>query len=107
MKKKKVSHYEPKYLNIFVFSTSIFLFFKSNFNHLKIIEEKNNIIQKIAKFTFGIYLIIENIMRKLNLFDLEFNIIFLIPIINLVLFLFCLLICIILNYIPIIGRNLI
>ena len=92
-------------------SISIFLFFKNNFNNLKINEKKNNIIQKIAKFTFGIYLlhplIIENIMRKLNLFYLQFNIIFLIPIINLVLFLFCLLICIILKYIPIIGNNLI
>ena len=92
-------------------SISFFLFFKNNFNNLKINEKKNNIIQKIAKFTFGIYLlhplIIENIMKKLNLFYLQFNIIFLIPIINLVLFLFCLLICIILKYIPIIGNNLI
>ena len=73
MKKKKVSHYEPKYLNIFVFSTSIFLFFKSNFNHLKIIEEKNNIIQKIAKFTFGIYLIHPLIIFNMDFQNLTYN----------------------------------
>ena len=45
-----IIHFHPKYLNIFFYSTSIFLFFKNNFNNLKINERKNNIIQRIAKY---------------------------------------------------------
>ena len=100
-KKRKIIYYRSNYLNIFFYSISIFVAFKQYFNN------NTKIIQKIAKFTFGVYLIhpliIEKIMDKKKVFDFQFNIIFLIPIISLIIFLLCLIISIILYYIPFIG----
>jgi len=111
LKKKKINHFNSNYLNIFFTSISIFMFFKSNFDNNKINKEKKNIFQKISKFTFGIYLIhpliIENIINKLHFHYLRINIILLIPMINTIIFLFSLIMVIILNKIPIIGKYLI
>lgn len=106
----KLNYYKPNFLNIFFFSISIFTFFKNHFftPRIKFIKI---IIKKLAKFTFGIYLIhpliTENIIAKLNLFDININIIFLIPLLGLLIFSLSLIICIILDKIPIIGKYLI
>ena len=111
IKNKKIFHTNFNYLNIFFYSISIFIFFKSTFDNKKINKKNTNIFQKIGKFTFGIYLIhpliLENIICKLRLNYLRINYIFLIPMINLVIFLLSLIIVIILNKIPIIGNYLI
>ena len=111
IKNKKINHFDHNFMNIFLISISTFVFFKSNFNNLKINKIKNNIIQKIAKFTFGIYLIhpliIEKIIIKFNFLNLHINIMLLIPIINLFLFVLSLIICIFLNMLPIIGKYLV
>ena len=110
IRKEKIRYFTSNYLNIFCYSISIFLFFKRHFN-----EPKNNrkikLIQNLAKYTFGIYLIhpliIETIKKKLNIFYLDFNIIFLIPIIALLIFILSLVISIILDRIPLIGKFLV
>ena len=107
---KKLNLFNLYYLNIFFASTSVFIFFKNNFNNLNIIIKRNNIIQIIAKYTFGIYLIhpliIEKIIKKLNFKFLTKNILFLIPIVNFIIFILSLIITIILKYIPLIGKYL-
>lgn len=109
IKKKKIMYFSPNCLNIFFYAIGIFLFFKNHFNWL--IKLKKGIIQKLAKYTFGIYLIhplvIEKTMKTHNIFKFNLNVIFLIPIINLIIFLVSLIICIILNNIPLIGKYLI
>ena len=99
---KIIIYYRPSYLNVFFYSIAIFIFSKNYFNQKKIL------IQKLAKFTFGIYLIhpfiIENIIKKTNIFDFGLDSVLLIPIINLIVFLLSLLTCIILNSIPLIGK---
>lgn len=101
IKKRKLNHFNFIYLNIFLTSISIFLIFKN----IKFNTIMNNIIQNISKLTFGIYLIhpliIENIIKKLDLLYLKINIILLIPNINIFVFLLSLIICFIINNIPI------
>jgi len=110
IKKKKTNHFNSKYFNIFFTSISIFIFFKSYFNNLKINNIKNNIIQYISQMTFGIYLVHPLIivyMKKLNIFFIKRNIILLIPIITLVIFIISLIFSIILKKIPKFGKHLI
>ena len=111
IKNKKINHFSHGFLNIFFTSTSIFVFFKNNFNNLIINKKKNNIIKKISSFTFGIYLIhpliLERVIQKLNLFSLSINIIYLIPLISLITFILSLIISIIIKFIPILGKYLI
>ena len=105
IKNIKITHNDPRYLNIFFYSASIFILFKTHFNSNK------KIIQKLAKYTFGIYLVhpfvIDNIIKKLKLFYSDFNFLLLIPALNIFIFLISLVICFILNSIPIIGKLLI
>lgn len=107
MKKEKIHYFNSYYLNIFFTSISVFVFFKNNFN----IKNKKNFIQKISKYTFGIYLvhplIFEFIKKKLNIFAFPINIIVLIPMISLIVFVISLIFSICLNYIPFIGKYLI
>ena len=106
-KKEKIMFFNPKNFNILFYSTGIFLLFKNHFNF----TSKTKITQKLAKFTFGIYLIhpfiIERIIKKYNIFNFHLNTVLIIPIINLFIFLLSLIICIILNYIPFIGKYLV
>ena len=99
------------YFNIFFASISVFLFFKNNFNNLKINKKQNKIIQNISKLTFGIYLIhpliIETIIKHLHFFNLQINIIVLIPMLNIFIFLLSLIISLIIKNIPFIGDYLI
>ena len=110
-KKKKINHFFYKYFNVFFTSTSLFIFFKNNFNNLTINKKNNNIIQKISRHTFGIYLIhpliIEKIIIKLHLLSLTNNVLFLIPFISIIVFALSLLISIILKFVPLLGYYLI
>lgn len=96
---------------MFLTSTSLFIFFKNNFNDLTINKKNNNIIQKISQHTFGIYLIhpliIDKIVRKFNLLSLINNDVFLIPFISIIVFVISFLISIILKFIPLLGHFLI
>ena len=111
IKKQKMKHFSSIYFDIFFVSISVFIFFKDNFNNLKINKKQNNIVQYISKLTFGIYLIhpliMETIVQYLNLFNLHINIIFLIPMLNIFIFLLSLIISIIIKNIPFIGNYLI
>jgi surface polysaccharide O-acyltransferase-like enzyme len=110
IKQKKNTYCSLDYLTIFFYSSAIFIVFKNHFNTSKVNMNKRIFI-KISKFTFGIYLIhpwiIENILRKFNILSLRLNVTFLIPILNLTIFLLSLVICIILFYIPFIGKYLV
>lgn len=106
IKKEKIMFFNPLYLNILFYSSGIFLLFKNHFNF----QIKASVLQKLSKYTFGIYLIhpflIEKVIKKFS-FNINLNIVILIPIINIFIFLLSLIICIILNFIPFIGKYLV
>lgn len=78
---------------------------------MKQFKIKIKIIRDVARLTFGIYLIhpliIENIIEKLHLFNLSINIIFLIPMLNVLIVFLSLIISFIIEKIPLIGKYLI
>lgn len=110
-KNKKMNHNSPDYLNIFFLSISIFLFFKNNFNNLIFNKKQSKIIPNIAKLTFGIYLIhpliIETIIENTHFFELSIDKIFLIPMLNVLIFLLSLIISILIKKLPLISKYLI
>ena len=96
-------------LNILAYSIGIFIFFKHNFNNISIKYMK--FIKIISIHTFGIYLIhpmIINIIRGRNdSFLSSLNLIYKIPLMSLITFLFSFMICIIIKYLPFIGNLLV
>jgi len=111
-KNKKLNHNDySNYLNIFFLSISIFLFFKNNCGDLTFNKKQSRIIQNIAKLTFGIYLIhpliIKTIVEKTHFFKLSIDKIFLIPMLNIFIFLLSLIISIIIKKLPLISKYLI
>lgn len=110
IKNKKINHFNYIFLNVFFTSTSVFIFFKNNFNNLKI-NKKFKFIRRISYYTFGIYLIhpliLEILINKFNKLSLSKNIIYLIPLISIFIFMLSLIISILLKFIPFIGKYLI
>lgn len=105
-KREKINYFGPLNFNIFLYTQSIYFFFKLYFNNLKLI--KVDVIKFISRATFGIYLIhplIINALRKYLKFNLD--IIYRIPYISIIVFLLSLLISIFLKYIPFIGKYII
>ena len=103
-KKKNLNYFGHFSLNIFAYSSSLFIFAKINFNHYMHI---NKYIKAISNYTFGIYLIHPLILEKIfqiNFFALSNKISFKIPIISLLLFVLSLLICFFIKFLPIIGK---
>ena len=110
-KNKKINHFSFNYLNIFFLSISIFLFFKNNINNITFNKKHSKIIQNTAKLTYGIYLIhpliIKTIVENTHFFRLSIEKIFLIPMLNIFIFLFSLIISIIIKKLPLISKYLI
>ena len=99
-------YFRPLNLNILAYSIGIFVFFKHNFNNISIKYMK--FIKIISSHTFGIYLIhpmIINIIRGRNdSFLSSLNLIYKIPLMSLITFLFSFMISIIIKYLPFIGN---
>ena len=109
-KKEKIFHFGPINLNIFLYAQCIFIFFKINFDNIKII--KINVIKCISRATLGIYLmhpLIIEVLKKNNKY-LKFNLDIValrIPYISFIVFIISLIISIFLKVIPLIGNFLI
>ena len=102
-------YFGPLNLNILTYSIVIFVFFKHNFNNISIKYMK--FIKIISNHTFGIYLIhpmIIHIIRGRNDSYLSsLNLIYKIPLMSLLTFLFSFMICFIIKYLPFIGNLLV
>ena len=108
-KRKKIMYNGVLNLNIFLYTQSIFIFFKIYFNNIKLI--KINVIKLISRATFGIYLmhpLILEALKKINKYlKINLYIIYQIPYISMIVFIISLLISLFLNFIPFIGKYLI
>ena len=109
-KNKKINYFNYNYLNIFTYSISIFIYFKSRFNKIKLKKKTIYFIKMISKNTFGIYLvhplILETIIKyKINKLILSIKIVYRIPLASLFIFISSLLITQIFKFIPLIGNN--
>ena len=95
-------------INVFFMSISIFTFFKYNFNGLKNKKRVKEFIEKLARLTFGIYIIHPFVMEELNmrikLNTLSFDPLYSIPINSLITFIISLLIVHFFKFIPIINQ---
>ena len=82
---KYIQYFRALNLNILLYSTSIFMFFKLNLNNYK----KKQLMKKISNYTFSIYLIhplILNIFRRI-IGDFEsIKLLFSIPLISIIVF---------------------
>ena len=104
--KKYLKYFTGLNLNILLYSTCIFIFFKLNLNSYKI----NIFFKKISIYTFGIYLIHPLILHKLRIISGDFNsikLLFKIPLLSIIVFILSLLICIMIKLLPIFGTYLI
>ena len=104
-KKKSLIYFSHFQLNILFYSSSIFVFFKENFNHFKLAN-----IQRVSKLTFGIYLIhpliIKSIFQTKKIFSENFSP-YDIPFISLIIFLLSLIISFLIKLVPLFGKYLI
>ena len=107
-KNKKINFYSDFYINVFSASIGIFIFFKYNFNNLNYKKNIKELIQKLGRLTFGIYIIhpfvIEELNIRFNLNTLSFEPLFSIPINSLITFLISLILVYIIKLIPFINK---
>ena len=108
--KKTDMFFGREYLNIAVYSISIFIFIKNQFTN-KNLNKKICLIKIISSNTFGIYLIHPLIIEKIKKyrilkFTLFIKLLFRIPMITSFIYLSSLLISIMIKYIPLIGKYL-
>ena len=103
---KYIQYFRALNLNILLYSTSIFMFFKLNLNNYK----KKQLMKKISNYTFSIYLIhplILNIFRRI-IGDFEsIKLLFSIPLISVIVFILSLIISIFIKSIYFFGKYLI
>ena len=96
-------------LSILAYSTGIIVFFKHNFNNINI--KYKIFIKKISSYTFGIYLIhpmiIQEIRGRNDSFLSSLNLLYKIPLMSLIIFLFSFMLFVIINYLPFIGNLLV
>ena len=107
---KNTYFFFPDYLNISIYSISIFIFIKNLFIN-KMYNQKLSLIKIISSNTFGIYLVHPLIIEKVNKykiykFTLFTRILFRIPMLTSFIYLSSLLISIMIKYIPLIGKYL-
>ena len=106
MMQKKMNFFTQKNINVLIFTISIFIFFKQNFNISNL--NKKNLIRNISNHTFGIYLIhpliIEFLFLKVFSFSKNLNLIYHIPLMSLIIYIISLLIAIIIKKLPFIGN---
>jgi surface polysaccharide O-acyltransferase-like enzyme len=108
--KKQLLYFQPEYLNIAVYSISIFILIKNQFSNKKS-NQKTCLIKIISNNTFGIYLVHPLIIEKTKKyrifkFALFIKPLFRIPMITSFIYLSSLLISIMIKYIPLIGKYL-
>ena len=99
-------YFRPLNLNILLYSTSIFMFFKLNLNNYK----QKQLMKKISNYTFGIYLIHPLILDKIQRIIGNFastKLLFSIPIKSMIVFFISLIICIVIKLVPFFGKYLI
>ena len=97
--------YNEFYLNVFLETIGLFVFVKNiKFN---INNKQSNILNKLVKYSFGIYLIhvlVIDDIKKIGITPLTFNPIISIPIISILTFIISLIISAIINHIPILKK---
>ena len=108
----KINYFSYYYLNIFVYTISLFIFIKSTFNNNNLKKRITHFLKMISNNTFGIYLIhpliIETIKKyKINKFFSSIKIIYRIPLISSFIFISSLLISKIIKFIPLIGNDIV
>ena len=107
-KNKKINFFSNFYINVFSASIGIFIFFKYNFNNLEYKKNIKEIIQKLGRLTFGIYIIhpfvIEELNIRFNINNLSFEPLYSVPINSLIIFLISLIIVYIIKLIPFINQ---
>ena len=84
--KKNLKYFRGLNLNILLYSTSIFVFFKLNLNNYKI----NLFLKRISNYTFGIYLIHPLVLYQIRRISRDFvsiKLLFKIPLISIIVFL--------------------
>ena len=104
--KKYIQYFRALNLNILLYSTSVFVFFKLNLKNYK----KEQLMKKISNYTFGIYLIhplILNVVRRIIGDFAQIKLLLSIPLLAIIVFLLSLIICIIIKLIPFFGKYLI
>ena len=92
-------------LNIFLETIGIFVFIKNR--KYNIDYKKSEILNKLVKYSFGIYLIhvlVIDDIKKIGITPLTFNPIISIPIISILIFIISLIISAIINHIPILKK---
>ena len=106
MMQTKMNFFSQKNINVLIFTISIFIFFKQNFNISNL--NKKNLIRNISIHTFGIYLIHplikEYVFLKVFSFSKNSNLIYHIPLMSLIIYILSLLIVIIIKKLPLIGN---
>ena len=109
IKNQKLLFFTAFNLNILAYAFSIFVFFRLNFNNINFYLI--TILKRISNYTFGIYLIHPLIINKLSKISNDFSyftlLIFKIPLMSTNVFFLSLIICIIIKFIPFIGKYLI
>ena len=103
---KYIQYFRALNLNILLYSTSIFMFFKLNLNNYK----KKQLMKKISNYTFSIYLIhplILNIFRRIIGDFKSIKLLFSIPLISIIVFILSLIISIFIKSIYFFGKYLI
>ena len=104
--KKNIKYFRGLNLNILLYSTSIFMFFKYILNNYTI----NILLKRISNYTLGIYLIHPLILHQIRRISGDFSsikLLFKIPFISIIVFIISLIICIIIKFTPIFGIYLI
>ena len=104
--KKNIKFFRGLNLNILLYSTSVFVFFKYNLNNYKI----NQLLKRISNYTFGIYLIHPLILHHIRRISGDFasiKMLFKIPLLSIIVFILSLMICVIIKYTPIVGKYII
>ena len=105
---KKIHFYSGFFINVFIASIGIFIFFKYNFNNLKCKKNIKEFIQKLGRLTFGIYIIhpfvIGEFNRRYNINTLSFEPLYSVPINSLITFLISLILVYIMKLIPFINQ---
>ena len=95
-------------VNVLLESAAVFVFFKSIFGNLKLNDKAKNLIVKLSKYSFGVYLVHVMVLVALNkvfhINTLSFNPIFSVPIITVLIFIVSYIISAIINNIPILKK---
>ena len=95
-------------VNVFLFSMGVFAFAKNNWNHINVSPSVKGIVQKMSKYSFGVYLVHVLVMEQLDILfginSLAFNPIISVPVISLLIFVISYMISAVLHHIPVLKK---